>query len=214
MIMHCIGQTKRFQPMKPSTKGQAAVALVSGRMEEVIEAELSRLEAENSARQLEMEEIRSELLGRGDMKMVWDERMKEEATRNVLIENGYAAALCDLEQERIIQQKTIEDHVKERAALECQRQLLLSLRKEVDKMSGTLSSERATYVVEQKNVQETTGELQTMQEGLLDTKFILEAEKEALQILRSWVEDEAKKSQTRSKVLEEVGKRWRWNNQS
>lgn len=28
---------------------------------------------------------------------------------------------------------------------------------------------------------------------------------------RSWVEDEARKSQARAKVLEEVGRRWRWN---
>lgn len=31
---------------------------------------------------------------------------------------------------------------------------------------------------------------------------------------RSWVEDEARKSQARAKVLEEVGRRWKWVNQA
>lgn len=31
---------------------------------------------------------------------------------------------------------------------------------------------------------------------------------------RSWVEDEARKSQARAKVLEEVERRWKWYNQS
>lgn len=28
---------------------------------------------------------------------------------------------------------------------------------------------------------------------------------------RSWVEDEAQKNQARAKVLEEVGRRWKWD---
>lgn len=31
---------------------------------------------------------------------------------------------------------------------------------------------------------------------------------------RSWVEDEARKSQARAKVLEELGRRWRWDGQA
>ncbi|PKI55944.1 hypothetical protein CRG98_023676 [Punica granatum] len=208
------GQMKRFQPSKPSTKGQAAVALTSGRMMEAIQAELSRVEAENSSRLIEMEEIRSELLGRGDIERVWNEKMKEEAARGLEVEKDYIAAIGDLEEEKILQKKTFEDHVKERAALECQRQLLLSLKEEVDEMSDRLSSERTIYVAEQLSVQEMIAELQKKQEGLLDTKSILEAEKEAIRILRSWVEDEAKKNQARAKVLEEVGRRWRWDDQS
>ncbi|XP_031401749.1 uncharacterized protein LOC116211483 [Punica granatum] len=214
IIRKVFGQMKRFQPSKPSTKGQAAVALTSGRMMEAIQAELSRVEAENSSRLIEMEEIRSELLGRGDIERVWNEKMKEEAARGLEVEKDYIAAIGDLEEEKILQKKTFEDHVKERAALECQRQLLLSLKEEVDEMSDRLSSERTIYVAEQLSVQEMITELQKKQEGLLDTKSILEAEKEAIRILRSWVEDEAKKNQARAKVLEEVGRRWRWDDQS
>uniref|UniRef100_A0A2N9J883 SLH domain-containing protein n=1 Tax=Fagus sylvatica TaxID=28930 RepID=A0A2N9J883_FAGSY len=187
ILRKVFGQSKRFQPNKPSTKAQAAVTLTSGRMAEAIFTELVRLEAENAARLAEMEEIRSELLDRGDIQRFWDEKLIEVKT-------------CGFEVE------------KEKAAMDCQKQLVLSLKEEVDEMSEKLASERALYITEQCNLQNMRSELQDKREGLLDTKSILEAEKEALRILRSWVEDEARKSQARAKVLQEVGRRWKWDN--
>ncbi|EXB99116.1 hypothetical protein L484_007024 [Morus notabilis] len=49
IIRKVFGKSKQFQPNKPSTKAQAAVALTSGRMTEAIQNELLRLEAESSA---------------------------------------------------------------------------------------------------------------------------------------------------------------------
>ncbi|KAF2321445.1 hypothetical protein GH714_041039 [Hevea brasiliensis] len=111
------------------------------------------------------------------------------------------------------QEKTLAEHLKEKATMDCQRQLLLGLKDEVDEMSERLTSERSMYVAEQCKLQELLSELQTKQEGMLDKKSIAEAETEALRILRSWVEDEARKSQARVKS-EEVGRRWKWDNQA
>lgn len=59
------------------TKAQAAVALTSGRMTEAIYDEILRLEAEHSSRQVAIEEIRSELLDKGDIVRFWNEKMNE-----------------------------------------------------------------------------------------------------------------------------------------
>ncbi|KAL3731510.1 hypothetical protein ACJRO7_028399 [Eucalyptus globulus] len=208
------GQSKRFQPNKPSTKAQAAVALSSGRMMSAIQMELARLEAENFSREVVMEEIRLELIEKGDIQRFWDERLKEEETCGVEVEKVYLVAIDDLEQEKIIQEKSFQEHMKEKAALNCQKQLTCNLREEVDEMSDRLALERAIYVREQFEVQDTISDLETKHERMLDTKSILGAEVEALRILRSWVEDEARKSQARAKVLEELGRRWRWDGQS
>lgn len=178
------GQSKRFQPNKPSTKAQAAVTLTSGRMAEAIFTELVRLEAENAARLAEMEEIRSELLDRGDIQRFWDEKLIEVKTCGFEVEKVYFSAVSDLEQEKIVQKKFLAEHLKEKAAMDCQKQLVLSLKEEVDEMSEKLASERALYITEQCNLQNMRSELQDKREGLLDTKSILEAEKEALRILR------------------------------
>ncbi|XP_048134692.1 uncharacterized protein LOC115750615 isoform X3 [Rhodamnia argentea] len=207
-------ESRRFQPNKPSTKAQAAIALTSGRMTSAIQTELARLETENFSRVVEMEEIRFELIERGDIKRLWDERLKEEETRGLEVEKDYLVVIDDLEQEKIIQETTFQEHTKEKAALDCQKQLICHLREEVDEMSDRLASERAIYVREQFEMQDTISDLETKHERMLDTKSILGAEIEALRILRSWVEDEARKSQARAKVLEELGRRWRWDGQA
>lgn len=153
-------------------------------MAEAIYTELLRLEAESSAMLAEMEDIRTELLGRGDIKRFWDEKLNEEKTRGLEVEKVYSTAVSDLEQEKIIQEKYFAEQLKKKAAINCQRQLLLSLKEEINEMSEKLAFEREMYVAEQRKLQDTLGDIQFKQEQLLDSKSILEAEKEALRILR------------------------------
>ncbi|KAK8470659.1 hypothetical protein PHAVU_003G026000 [Phaseolus vulgaris] len=208
------GQSKRFQPNMPSTIAQAAMALTSGRMKEAISAELSRIEAEHSARKAEAEDIRFELLSRGDIQRFWDEKLNDEKNRGLDVERLYHMEVKNLEEEEINQDKLYIEYLKEKSALDCQKQLLLSLKKEIDDISQKVASERVIYVDERHVVQNLLKDLEFKLEALLDTKSTLEAEKEALQILRSWVEDEARRSQTRAAVLEEVGRRWKWDDQA
>ncbi|KAK6921797.1 hypothetical protein RJ641_012304 [Dillenia turbinata] len=207
------GQMKRFQPSRPSTKAQAAVALTSGKMTEAIHGELQRLEAENSARFDMMEEIKSELLGRGDIEKFWQKKIKEVRTRGLGAERSYEAAVYDLKQEKLVQEKYLSEYLKKKGAIDCQRQLLLSLKEEVNEMLERLSSERILLTAEQHSLQNMRNDLQAKQEGILDAKSILESQIEALRIYRSWVEEEARKSQTRAKFLEEVTRRWKWEKQ-
>lgn len=211
IIRAVFGKSKRLQPSKPCTKAQAAVALSSGRMAEFIEAEISRLEAENIARQNELQEVRSELLERGQIQEYWDRKMEEERSRGLKVEMDYGSAINALEEEKTIQENALGEFVREKAALGCQEQLLSSLRAEVTDMSERFSSEKAKYIHEQRDLMYIKDDLLVNYEKLLDTKSILEAELEALRILKSWIEDEARKSQARAKVLEEAGRRWKWN---
>ncbi|XP_057447920.1 uncharacterized protein LOC130739603 [Lotus japonicus] len=214
ILRKVFGQSKRLQPNKPATKAQAAVALTSGRMMEAISAELLRIEAENSARQAAAEEIRSELLSRGDIQKFWDLKLSEEKSRGFDAERLYLDAVNNLEEETINQDKIHAEYLKEKEAMDCQKQLLLTLKKEVDEISEKLASERVIYVDEKQIVHKLLKDLEFKHEEMLDTKSTLEAEKEALQILRSWVEDEARRSQARAAVLEEVARRWKWDDQA
>ncbi|KAL0408815.1 UNVERIFIED_CONTAM: hypothetical protein Sradi_1815900 [Sesamum radiatum] len=177
-------KSKRLQPSKPCTKAQAAVALISGRMKEIIQAEISRLEAENVSRQIELQEVMSELLERGDIKQYWERKIEEERNRGLKVEMDYRSAITALEQEKNFQEMALAELVKQKAALDCQEQLLSSLKAEVTDMTEKLSSERAKIVEEQRGIQDIQHGLQVNFERLLDTKSILEAEVEALCILR------------------------------
>ncbi|XP_059648625.1 uncharacterized protein LOC132294692 [Cornus florida] len=214
ILRKVFGQGRRFQPNKPSTKAQAAVALMSGRMTALIHSELLRLEAENFLKKNAMDEIRSELLDRGDIPRYWNGKLEDERTRGCEVERAHLAAVHEFEQEKIVQENTLAEYLKEKAALDCQKHLLFSLKEEVNEMSERLECERAKYMDERHNLQDMLSDLQMKQEALLDAKSILEAEIEALRILKSWIEDEARKSQARAKVLEEVGRRWKWDDQA
>ncbi|KAH6802132.1 hypothetical protein C2S51_033578 [Perilla frutescens var. frutescens] len=205
------GQSRRLQPSKPCTKAQAAVALTCGRVTEFIQAEILRLEAEKVLREIELKEVMSEILERGDIKQYWERKMEEERNRGLEVDVDYRSAIMALEQEKTVQESASAELEKQKAALECQKQLLSSLKAEVTEMSEKLSHEKAKYIDELHGMQDVRHDLQAKYEGLLDAKSILEAEIEALRILRSWVEDEARKSQARAKVLEEAGRRWKWD---
>lgn len=153
-------------------------------MAEAISNELLRLEAESSARQAEMEALWSEMLERGDIKRPWAEKLNEEKARGLKVEKIYLSAVIDLEKERIIQEKHFADKLKEKAAMECQRQLLLSLNEEVNGMSEKLATEQTSYVAEKCNLRKMMSDLESKQEGILDTKSVRKAEIEAIRILR------------------------------
>lgn len=210
IVARVFGNSRRLQPRKPVTKAQAAVALTTGRMADAIHGELSRLEAENASKQVEMEEIRSELLLRGEIQRFWEEKINEKKTQCLEVERDYLAAMHDLEKEKMVRDECHVHFLKEKAVLDCQQQLLLSLKGEVDEMRERLTIERTSFVAEQRSVEELLVDLHATQEAIVGTKSILEAEIEAVRILRSWVEDEAARTQSRAKVLEAAGRRWKW----
>ncbi|XP_039143708.1 uncharacterized protein LOC120280823 [Dioscorea cayenensis subsp. rotundata] len=206
------GNTRRLQPHKPATKAQAAVALASGRMAEVIHTELSRLEAEKVSRLAEMEEIRSEFIERGEIPRFWEEKLNKEKERVLEAEKNFHAALHDLEIEKKALDEDLAEYMKEKAALDSQCQSLVRLREEVDGIRDKLSTERTSYIVEKESLEKQLTDLLENLEAISERKSKLEAEKEATQILRSWVEEEAQRIQARAKFLAEAARRWNWNN--
>lgn len=175
---------KRFQPRKPCTKAQAAVALTSGRITESIRNEFIKIEAENSSREFAMKEIKSELLERGDIQRFWEKKLADENSHFLEVEVAYIEALKDLEHEKIDHDNALAAYLKEKAALDCQKQLLSSLKEEVEEMNKKLAYEQADYVDEQHKIHSNVSELEVKYVKVLDSKSILEAELEALRILR------------------------------
>lgn len=153
-------------------------------MAEVIRAELSRLEAENSSRLAEMEEIRAELIQRGEIPSYWDEKLKKEKDRELEAEKDLQTALDELEKEKSAEEESRASYLKEKAALDCQKQLLSALREEVDGLCDKLSAERANVMAEQLNLAKLHDDMRSKQDAIIEAKSILEAEKEALYILR------------------------------
>ncbi|CAN6451480.1 unnamed protein product [Victoria cruziana] len=202
------GYSRRFQPDKPVTKAQVAVALVSGRMSEAIHVELARVESERLSVEAELQEIRSELMLKGDIERFWEEKVSQEKARGAIVGRHLMEVMAALEEERRNQEDGWPEFLKEQAALDCQQKLLTNLKVEVDDMSNMLMSEKEKFLIEQINLEEQFAESLARKDAVVEAKSVLEAEIEAVRIFRNWVEDEARRNQRRSRVLEDARRRW------
>ncbi|ERN04368.1 uncharacterized protein LOC18432527 [Amborella trichopoda] len=209
IVRRVFGQSRRFQPRKPVTKAQAAVALTSGRAAEAIQVELIRLEAEKMEREANMKDIRSELLQKGEIQQFWEEKKNNLKIYWLGVERDYQEAVKDL-QEREKRDETLDEWSKERVAIVCRKELLSEIKREVDEMTAKLASERERLSRERQILNEMLGEVQSRWGDVVEAKSVLEAEIEAIRILRSWVEDEAKRNEARAKLLVAAQSRWNW----
>uniref|UniRef100_A0A0D9WPY7 SLH domain-containing protein n=1 Tax=Leersia perrieri TaxID=77586 RepID=A0A0D9WPY7_9ORYZ len=209
IVSKVFGNTRRLQPHKPVMKAQAAAALTSGRMEEVIRDELNRLEAENQSQLSVMGEIMEELINRGDIKRYWEEKMKEEENRELAVDKHLQNVLQELTNEKTNREKELAVLLKERTALEHQNQELVNLRSEIDGMYDRLAMESLEVMTDEQNLEKLTFDVSRKHQAVSESKSYLEAEKEALTMLRSWVEEEAARVHERAEVLEKAVRRWR-----
>ncbi|KAG0481813.1 hypothetical protein HPP92_009897 [Vanilla planifolia] len=175
------GNIRSLQSDVPVTKAQAAVALTSGRMTDVI----SRLEAEEQSRFVEMEAIRSELIRSGAIHKLWEEKQCETRNLTPQADRDLESALFDLEVERAAEDERLADYLKEKAALECQQELLLCLTKEVDEMCRKPVNETAIFKVERAAEDERLADY-------LKEKAALECQQELLLCLTKEVDEMCK----------------------
>ena len=153
-------------------------------MEEAIRDELNRLEAENQAHLSAIAEIMEELISRGDIRQQWEEKMKKEQQRAFEVDKDLQHVLHELANERIGRERELEDLSKEKAALECQNQELINLRSEIDGMYDTLATENAKVMADQQNLENLLSDVTSKHQAVNEAKSHLEAEKEALTMLR------------------------------
>ncbi|KAL6909829.1 hypothetical protein ACP4OV_001488 [Aristida adscensionis] len=209
IVSRVFGNTRRLQPHKPVTKAQAAAALTSGRMEEIIRDELNRLEVENQAHLSAVAEVMEDLISRGDIQQYWQEKMKKEQERASEVDKEFQHILHELADERNARENELADLLKERTALEHQNQELISLKSEIDGMYDRLATENAEVIADQQSLESLLSDMNSKREAVNEAKSSLEAEKEALTMLRSWVEEEAARVHERAEILEKAVRRWR-----
>ncbi|KAG0479406.1 hypothetical protein HPP92_010264 [Vanilla planifolia] len=153
-------------------------------MTDVIRSEISLLEAEEQSRFVEMEAIRSELIRSGAIHKLWEEKQCETRNLTLQADRDLERALFDLEVERAAEDERLAGYLKEKAAIECQQELLLCLTKEVDEMRRKLVNETAIFKVEKQKLESDVQDLVEKRGAILEARSVLESEKAAIHILR------------------------------
>lgn len=208
ITQRAFGYSRRFQPDKPVTKGQVAVAIISGQMAATVSEELSRLEAENSAKEAVLQEILSEMISRGEIKSLWEKDLAKIKLRRIEAEKILELAVSELEKEKDDKERSLPSFLKEKARLEFEQKFLASLKLEVDELKNTILKEETEMLFEKQQLEQLRLECQVESEALSKAKSLVEAEKRALTLSRLWVEEEARRTQARGEMLAEAVKRW------
>ncbi|KAM1407312.1 hypothetical protein ACFXTH_001888 [Malus domestica] len=208
IIALAFGYTRLFQPDKPVTKAQAAIALATGEYSDSVSEELARIEAESIAENAV--EAHNALVAEveKDVNANFEKDLSMEREKIDAVEKMAEEARRELERLRSEREEDNIALMKERAAVESEMEVLSKLRHEVEEQLQSLMSNKAEISYEKERISKLRTEAETESQEIARLQHDLEVERKALSMARAWAEDEAKRAREHAKVLEEARDRW------
>ncbi|CAM8997850.1 unnamed protein product [Rhodiola kirilowii] len=202
------GYTRLFQPAKPVTKAQAAIALAIGESSDVVNEELARIEAESMAENAVA--AHSELVAQveKDLNDSFEKKLLYEREMISAVEKMAEEAKQELEKIRHQREEDQLSLTKEKAAAELEMEVLSKLKREVDAQLYDILSNKVEISYEKERIVALRKEVEAENQEIVRLQYELEIERKALSMARTWAEDEAKKAREQAKALEEARERW------
>lgn len=202
------GYTRRFQPEHPVTKGQAAVAIVTGRMALAVSEEMDKLHVQNSMNEVIMKELVLEAHAKKELDVEFKQVLAASRESRIMIEK---MAEATIDQANIVRAERWSECLlfeRERSAIESEKQLLSSIREGLIGKSERLSVDETNLQIERSRCERLKIDAETRKQALLQATSIIEAEMRAIKSTRMWTEDEAKRSIAQAGILVQSKKRW------
>ncbi|KAK8530767.1 hypothetical protein V6N13_030712 [Hibiscus sabdariffa] len=202
------GCTRMFQPNKPVTKAQAAIAIAAGEASDLVSEELARIEAESvmenavSAHNALVAEVEKDINASFEKELLM-EREKIDAVEKIAKE-----AKDELERLRAEREEENIALKKDRAAISAEMEILSRLRREAEEQLESMVSDKVEISYEKERVSKLRKETEDETREIVRLQHELEVERKALSMARAWAEDEAKRARERAKALEEARERW------
>ncbi|KAJ7974175.1 Chloroplast thylakoid membrane, putative isoform 1 [Quillaja saponaria] len=208
IVCLAFGYTRLFQPGKPVTKAQAAIALAAGEASDIVSEELARIEAESVAENAV--DAHSALVAQVEKninasfeKELSVEREKINVVKRLAVEARY-------ELERIKAEREGDNIalMKEHATVKSEMEVLSRLRREVEDQLQSLMSNKVQVSYEKEQISKLWEQAEIENQEIARLQYELEVEQKALSMARGWAEDEAKRAREQAKSLEEARNRW------
>ncbi|PQM36540.1 uncharacterized protein Pyn_01004 [Prunus yedoensis var. nudiflora] len=208
IITLAFGYTRLFQPDKPVTKAQAAIALATGEYSDLVSEELARIEAESIAENAV--DAHNALVAEveKDVNASFQKDLSIEREKIDAVEKMAEEARRELERLRSEREEDNVALMKERAAVESEMEVLSRLRHEVEEQLESLLSNKVEISYEKERISKLRKEAENESQEIARLQYDLEVERKALSMARAWAEDEAKRAREQAKVLEEARDRW------
>lgn len=208
IIALAFGYTRLFQPDKPVTKAQAAIALATGEASDTVSEELARIEAESMAENVVAAHSALVAQVEKDVNASFEKELLIEREKIDAVEKMAEEARRELERLRAEREEDNIVLVKERAAIESEMEMLSMLRREVEEQLQSLMSNKVEISYEKERISKLRKEAEEESQEIERLQYELEVERKALSMARAWAEDEAKRAREQAKALDEARDRW------
>ncbi|WOH06752.1 hypothetical protein DCAR_0626180 [Daucus carota subsp. sativus] len=208
IVALAFGYTRLFQPDKPVTKAQAAIALATGESSDIVSEELARIEAESMAENAVA--AHSALVDQveRDVNASYEKELSLEREKVDAVEKLAEQARAELEKLKSEREERNIALLKERAAVDSEMEIMSRLRREVEEQLQSLMSDQVEVSYEKERITKLRKDTEMENQEITRLQHELEVERKALAMARAWAEDEAKRAREQAKVLEEARDRW------
>ncbi|KAH9647018.1 GPI-anchored adhesin-like protein [Citrus sinensis] len=208
IIALAFGCTRLFQPDKPVTNAQVAVALAIGEASDAVNEELQRIEAESAAENAVSEHSALVAEVEKEINESFEKELSMEREKIDVVEKMAEEARQELERLRAEREVDKIALMKERAAIESEMEILSKLRREVEEQLESLMSNKVEISYEKERINMLRKEAENENQEIARLQYELEVERKALSMARAWAEDEAKRAREQAKALEGARDRW------
>nr|XP_018682168.1 PREDICTED: uncharacterized protein LOC103984483 isoform X4 [Musa acuminata subsp. malaccensis] len=202
------GYTRLFQPDKPVTKAQAAIAIATGDAAEVVGEELARIEAESLAETAVNAHTTLVAQVEKDLNASFEEELAKERQKTKDLEKLAEEARLELNRLRTQREEEKNALITSHATVESEMEVLSRLRHEVEEQLQNLMSNKLEISFERDRMNKLRKEVESENQVIIRLQYELEVERKALIMARSWAEEEAKRAREQAKALEEARERW------
>lgn len=179
-----IGYTRLFQPDKPVTNAQAAVALATGEASDIVSEELARIEAESMAENAVSAHTALVAEVEKDINASFEKELLLEREKIDAVEKMAEEARRELERLRAEREEDNITLLKERAAIESEMEVLSRLRNEVEEQLQSLLSNKVEISYEKERISKLRKEAEDESQEIARLQYELEVERKALSMAR------------------------------
>jgi hypothetical protein len=178
------GYTRLFQPDKPVTKAQAAIALATGDASDIVSEELARIEAESiaenavAAHSALVEQVEK------DINASFEQELFLEKEKISAIERMAEEAKLELETLRAQREEDSVAMEKERATIESEMEVFSKLRNEVQDQLQSLISNKLEIAYEKERIKKLREQAEIENNETTRLQYDLEVERKALSMAR------------------------------
>ncbi|XP_022724420.1 uncharacterized protein LOC111281077 isoform X3 [Durio zibethinus] len=208
IIALAFGCTRLFQPNKPVTKAQAAVALATGEASDLVSEELARIEAESMAENAVSAHNALVAQVEKDVNASFEKVLLMEREKIDAVEKMAEEVRREMERLRAEREEENIALMKDRATMDSEMEVLSRLRHEVEEQLECLMSKKVEISYEKERISKLLKETEDGSQEIVRLQHELEVERKALSMARAWAEDEATRASEQAKALEEARDRW------